>query len=127
MQLSDEEVKTILQEVSRKVSTERKQRGMSMTRLAEAANLSVSHISKIEAEQCDIGLRALIKISMAFGMKPEELLPEKLSEMPRTLTNGEKFENIMQGANAQTIAFVLEMSSHMVEALGEGVSYKKRK
>lgn len=117
MQLSDEELKKILLEVSRRVSAERKQRGMSMTRLAEVANLSVSHVSKIEAEQCEIGLRALLKISMAFGIKPEKLLPECLSEMPRALTNGERFERIMKGADAQTIEIVLEMSSHMVNAL----------
>ncbi len=127
MQVSDEEVKVMLQEVSRKIRKERLRRGLSMARLAEIANLSVSHISKVEAEQCEIGLRALLKIATALGMEVTELLPDELTAIPKMQTNGEKFEAIMQGANQQTIEFVLKMSEHMATALNENVSYKKQK
>ena len=127
MQVSDEEVKIMLQEVSRKIRKERLRRGLSMARLAEIANLSVSHISKVEAEQCEIGLRALLKIATALGMEVTELLPEQNKTIPKMPTNGEKFEAIMQGANQQTIEFVLKMSEHMATALNENVSYKKQK
>ena len=127
MQVSDEEVKVLLQEVSRKIRKERLRRGLSMARLAEIANLSVSHISKVEAEQCEIGLRALLKIATALGMEVTELLPDELTAIPKMQTHGEKFEAIMQGANQQTIEFVLKMSEHMATALNENVSYKKQK
>lgn len=127
MQVSDEEVKVMLQEVSRKIRKERLRRGLSMARLAEIANLSVSHISKVEAEQCEIGLRALLKIATALGMEVTELLPDELTAIPKMQTNGEKFEAIMQGANQQTIEFVLKMSEHMATALNENISYKKQK
>ena len=127
MQVSDEEVKVMLQEVSHKIRKERLRRGLSMARLAEIANLSVSHISKVEAEQCEIGLRALLKIATAVGMEVTELLPDEMKTIPKMPTNGEKFEAIMQGANQQTIEFVLKMSEHMATALNENVSYKKQK
>ena len=127
MQVSDEEVKVMLQEVSRKIRKERLRRGLSMARLAEIANLSVSHISKVEAEQCEIGLRALLKIATALGMEVTELLPDEMKTIPKMPTNGEKFEAIMQGANQQKIEFVLKMSEHMATALNENVSYKKQK
>lgn len=127
MQVSDEEVKVMLQEVSRKIRKERLRRGLSMARLAEIVNLSVSHISKVEAEQCEIGLRALLKIATALGMEVTELLPDEMKTIPKMPTNGEKFEAIMQGANQQTIEFVLKMSEHMATALNENVSYKKQK
>lgn len=122
MQVSDEEVKVMLQEVSHKIRKERLRRGLSMARLAEIANLSVSHISKVEAEQCEIGLRALLKIATALGMEVTELLPDEMKTIPKMPTNGEKFEAIMQGANQQTIEFVLKMSEHMATALNENVS-----
>ena len=127
MQVSDEEVKEMLQEVSRRIRKERLRRGLSMARLAEIANLSVSHISKVEAEQCEIGLRALLKIATALRMEVTELLPDEMKTIPKMPTNGEKFEAIMQGANQQTIEFVLKMSEHMATALNENVSYKKQK
>ena len=127
MQVSDKEVKVMLQEVSHKIRKERLRRGLSMARLAEIANLSVSHISKVEAEQCEIGLRALLKIATALGMEVTELLPDEMKTIPKMPTNGEKFEAIMQGANQQTIEFVLKMSEHMATALNENVSYKKQK
>lgn len=127
MQVSDEEVKVMLQEVSHKIRKERLRRGLSMARLAEIANLSVSHISKVEAEQCEIGLRALLKIATALGMEVTELLPDEMKTIPKMPTNGEKFEAVMQGANQQTIEFVLKMSEHMATALNENISYKKQK
>lgn len=118
MQFSDDEMKKVLTEVAHNISLERKRRGISMAGLAERANLSVSHISKLESAQCEIGLRALIKISAAFGMKPEDFLPQHLSGISPVQTNGERFEKIMKGADPQTIEFILNISNHMVKVLG---------
>ena len=120
MQFSDEEMKRVLMEVSQNISMERRKRGISMARLAETANLSVSHISKLESSQCEIGLRALLKISSAFGMKPEEFLPQRLSEIKPMLTNGEKFERIIRNSDPKTVEFILNISDHIVKILSDG-------
>lgn len=129
MELTDESISMMLGEVSKNISRERKKRGMSMARLAESANLSVSHIFKVENAQCEIGLKALLKISTAFGMEVTDFLPyEKQEEKSEeVMTSGEKFENIMEGADPRSVEFVLHMSAYMVKAFEDNISYRKRK
>lgn len=130
MQLSDKEMSSMLKEIGQNISQERKRRGISMANLAELANVSVSHISKVENEQCEIGLKALLKIAEALEMDVSEFLPESLKVSEKTQnrqTNGEKFEHIIQGAEPQSVEFVLMMSGYMMKAFQEHFSYKKRK
>lgn len=76
-----------------------------MAKLAEMSNLSVSHISKLERSRCDIGLKALLRIAAAMEMEADELLPGDFEpkETERKLTAGERFEQIMQGADPQLV------------------------
>lgn len=127
MVLTDDTVKEMLKVVSCNISRERKKRGLSMARLADYANLSVSHISKVESGQCEIGLKALLKISTALGMEMKDFLPDYLPETREIQTDGERFEQIMEGADPIIVEFILNMSVHMVRALEENVSYRKRK
>mgnify|MGYP002612443074 FL=1 len=55
MELTDDVMNQVLRDVSKNISKERKKRGLSMAKLAEMSNLSVSHISKLERSRCDIG------------------------------------------------------------------------
>ena len=48
MELTDDVMNQVLRDVSKNISKERKKRGLSMAKLAEMSNLSVSHISKLE-------------------------------------------------------------------------------
>lgn len=129
MELTDESISMMLGEVSKNISRERKRRGMSMAHLAEIANLSVSHIFKVENAQCEIGLKALLKIATAFGMEVTDFLPDDqpIQKSEDVLTNGEKFENIVEGADPQSVEFVLHMSSYMMKALEDNISYRKRR
>lgn len=119
IQLSDEKIDSVLNNVGRKIHGERKKRDMSMLQLADAANLSVSHISKVEHAKVEIGLKTLFKISAALGMSVTDFLPYNFP-MPDYggdgLTNGEKFEHITAGASPQAVQFILEMVECMVKA-----------
>lgn len=110
-----------------------------MAHLAEISNLSVSHISKVENAQCEIGLKALLKISTALGMEVTDFLPyDSFLENQREckadngrkheviLTNGERFEEIVQGASPQSVEFILKMTACMRKVFDENVSYKKK-
>lgn len=111
MALTDEAVNEILKGVRKNISTERKKRGLSMAKLAAMANLSVSHISKLESARCDIGLKALLRIAAALEMEAEDLLPHEIIQTGcAEQTAGERFENIMQGADPQTIEMFLTMA-----------------
>ena len=105
MELTDDVMNQVLRDVSKNISKERKKRGLSMAKLAEMSNLSVSHISKLERSRCDIGLKALLRIAAAMEMEADELLPGDFEpkETERKLTAGERFEQIMQGADPQLV------------------------
>ena len=128
MKLSDDEVKEILAEVSRKIRDERKKRGLSMARLAEISNLSVSHISKVEAAQCEIGLKALLKIATALGMDVMQLLPSELQEEEdKPQTNGERFESVVAAADQRTVEVVLDMSEYMTHLFSDKLFFQEKK
>lgn len=115
MELTDDVMNQVLRDVSKNISKERKKRGLSMAKLAEMSNLSVSHISKLERSRCDIGLKALLRIAAAMEMEADELLPGDLEakETERKLTAGERFEQIMQGADPQLVEMFLRMALYM--------------
>lgn len=116
MTLTDEAVNEILKEVRKNISTERKKRGLSMVQLAAMANLSTSHISKLESNKCDIGLKALLRIAAALKMEAEDFLPHEAAGVQPgegTQTVGERFERIMQGADSQTVEVFLTMALYI--------------
>lgn len=114
MQITDETMNLILKEVSRNISLERKKRGISMSQLADMANLSVSHISKLERAQCDIGLKSLLRIAAAFEMEAAEFIPEEpemdFGFVEVKTTNGERFERIVRDADPRIVEIILKMA-----------------
>ena len=115
MELTDEVMNQVLRDVSKNISKERKKRGLSMAKLAEMDNLSVSHISKLERSKCEIGLKALLRIAAAMEIEADELLPDdfELKGVEKKLTAGERFEQIMQGADPQLVEMFLRMALYM--------------
>ena len=115
MELTDDVMNQVLRDVSKNISKERKKRGLSMAKLAEMSNLSVSHISKLERSRCDIGLKALLRIAAAMEMEADELLPGDFEpkETERKLTAGDRIEQIMQGADPQLVEMFLRMALYM--------------
>lgn len=115
----DLEIKNYLKGISQNISRERKRRGLSMSRLADMANLSPSHIFKLENAQCEIGLKALLKISTALGVSPELFFPERLCGELKIMTNGDRFESIIQEADDEMIEFALKMTESMILVAGK--------
>lgn len=114
----EDKMKLLFTEISQRVSEERKKRGISITRLAEIANVSASHIFKVETAQCEIGLKALLKISKALGAKLEDFLPEdhliEKDGLERVMTNGEKFDLITMDADSETIDLILMITDSLM-------------
>ena len=75
MELTDDVMNQVLRDVSKNISKERKKRGLSMAKLAEMSNLSVSHISKLERSRCDIADPQLVEmfLRMALYMRNNSL------------------------------------------------------
>ena len=125
MELSDETMRCMLKEVSRNISAERRKRGLSMAQLAAMANLSTSHICKLEKSQCDVGLKALLRISAAFGLEAESLLPDEPWIERReegALTRGEQFEQIVEDADPWIVELILRMACYIRQNIECNVS-----
>ena len=68
MELTDDVMNQVLRDVSEKILAKKvKKRGLSMAKLAEMSNLSVSHISKLERSRCDIGFKGIVTDSCGNG------------------------------------------------------------
>ena len=55
------------------VTIQRKLKGLSQERLAELANLSRTHMSRIENADCAVSLDAIFSICDALGIEPAKL------------------------------------------------------
>ncbi len=51
----------------------RKQRGMSQSQLAEAVNISRTHMSRVETADCAVSLDVVFDICQALDISPEKL------------------------------------------------------
>lgn len=51
----------------------RKQRGMSQNQLAEAVNISRTHMSRVETADCAVSLDVVFDICDALGVSPAKL------------------------------------------------------
>ena len=51
----------------------RKERNMSQEELAEAVNISRTHMSRIETANCAVSLNVVFEICDALGVSPEKL------------------------------------------------------
>jgi len=70
----DEKMEACLAEVGSRIREERIKQELSISKLAELSNLSVSCISKAETEKCRISLKALIKIATALKVPVRQFL-----------------------------------------------------
>lgn len=109
----DEKMQVLLKEINKRLKEARIKRNISRARLAELSNLTTNYIFKMENNQCEVGLKSLLKISMALGITPEEFLPVENPE--RVITNGDRFEQIVADADVRTINYLLKQAEQMVE------------
>lgn len=118
--LTEEGMNHVIVDVGRRIKEERVKRGMSMSRLAELANVSTSHISKVETAKCEIGLKSLIKIATALEMNASDFLPEAERASGMTnggLTNGERFDLITKGVSHKKVELALKISVLLLDSI----------
>lgn len=125
----DEKMEACLAEVGSRIREERIKQELSISKLAELSNLSVSCISKAETERCRISLKALIKIAAALKVPVRQFLdideigiadvPEEYSKQAANVTNGKRFEQIMEIAGEETVTLILDMADELMRAINK--------
>lgn len=119
-----------MERIGKRIKKERIKKGLSLSKLAELANLSVSCISKAETKQCRISLKALAKIAAALdipagdllehgscGSDPDERLQYRMDEQDTDLTESERFEDMTIETEEEIVDFILELTGELMEVL----------
>ncbi|MEY8484657.1 helix-turn-helix transcriptional regulator [Lachnospiraceae bacterium 48-21] len=97
---------TEFQVIAKNIKFLREKMGYTQEQLAEATELSVSHLSKVESGQRRIGMRAYISILRVLGATEEEYIS--------TMAEGEtgddfkQYQNIMEDCNEAEKKFLLD-------------------
>ncbi|MBP3488833.1 MAG: helix-turn-helix transcriptional regulator [Roseburia sp.] len=125
----DEKMEACLAEVGSRIREERIKQELSISKLAELSNLSVSCISKAETEKCRISLKALIKIATALKVPVRQFLDidgidladvsETCNREGASVTNGKRFEQIMEIAGEETVTLILDMADELMRAINK--------
>ncbi|MGN0141522.1 MAG: helix-turn-helix domain-containing protein [Roseburia sp.] len=117
----DSQMKQLMESIGHKIYQKRIEKGLSISKLAELSNLSVSCISKIETAQSEASLKAIIKIAAALDLSVSALFPDsekhKQEEQDRT-DSGKKFEQITGTAGEDLIDMILQMTEIIMQAAG---------
>lgn len=71
------EQKTHYRTLGLNIAFYRRARGLSQEKLAEKANISRTHMSRIETAECAVSLDVLFDIANALGIEPYKLLQNK--------------------------------------------------
>ena len=126
----DEKMEIRLGDIGKRIRQERLCRDLSISKLAELSNLSVSCVSKAESVRCRISLKALLKIAAALDIPagelmgekdagPEEGVPAGHAEAETAMSSGERFERITEHAGEETVDFILGMADELVRVIGK--------
>lgn len=94
-------------EIGQKIRKYRKEKGMSQEQLAEAVNISVTHMSHIETGNTKLSLPVLADIAQTLQVSTDELL------FNREVTDGEAAANLVKllsGCNAHQIKLICDVA-----------------
>lgn len=117
-----------MEAVAENIRREREKRNLSISGLAERANLSVSCISKAEMAKSSVSLKSLIKIAAALDVSVAELLEledtalanMKLHETPgadhEAGEYGRLLEQIMENLPEEMADFLVEITKELMRA-----------
>lgn len=109
-----------MEDVAANINAERKKRGLSLSALANAANLSVSCVSKAESAQCAVSLKTVLKIAAALEIPVSQLLEPTGTQAIRGIQPDEGrgiFEKITANATEDTTEWLLLMAEEIVHTL----------
>jgi len=66
-----------IKQITKKLCDLRKQRGLSITQLAEKADITPNHVYKIEKEHCNISVKVLLKLCKGLEVKVSDVIQEE--------------------------------------------------
>ena len=101
--------------ISNNIKYLREKKGYTQAQLAEAADLSVSHLSKVEAGQRRIGMKAYITVLKALGAEEKDFI--SLVAVKENENNFKKFQRIMKGCSEAEQKFLIETLESIKENL----------
>lgn len=99
--------------ISNNIKYLREKKGYTQEQLAEAADLSVSHLSKVESGQRRIGMKAYITVLKALGVEQEDFV--SLAAVEEEENNFKKFEQIMKGCSEAEQKFLIDTMESIKE------------
>ena len=115
----------IKQIIAKNIKYLREIRGYTQEQLAEAANLSVSHLSKVESGKRRIGMKAYLNILQIMEVTEEEFTTLATNEKKE---NGFiKFQDIFKDCNEVEKKFLLDTLKSIKENITETVIQDVRK
>lgn len=116
----DHRMELWMEQIGKRIKKERMEQGLSISKLAELANLSASCISKAESRKCRISLRALAKISAALDIPPGNLLEHTAQQGEpddSQKSESERFENMTKEAEEEIVDFILELAAELIQVM----------
>lgn len=104
-----------MMEVAANVRAERENKGLSISELAELANLSTSCIFKTETGKSAVSLKTILKIAASLEIPVSQLVEPT---MPKdTCEAGNAFEKITEHTSENATEFLLDMAENVIHAL----------
>ena len=91
--------------IAKNIKYLREKKGYTQEQLAEAANLSVSHVSKVESGQRRIGMKSYLAILNALNVKEEDFIV--LTAMEEKSNVIKRIREIMQDCSETERNFLL--------------------
>ena len=99
--------------IAKNIKYLREKKGYTQEELAEAADLSVSHLSKVEAGQRRIGMKAYLSILQALEVAEEEFVSIAADEEKEN--EFKQYQDIMQNCNEAEKKFLLATMKNLKE------------
>lgn len=97
--------------IAKNIKYLREKKGYTQEQLAEAANLSVSHVSKVEAGQRRIGMKSYLAILNALNVNEEDFV--SLVAIGKSDNYIEKIQEILHGCNEGEKKFLLNILTYI--------------
>ena len=103
------------EDIGHRIKTTRKKQNISQERLAELADISVSHMSHIETGQTKLGLPAMVRIANGLSISVDELLCGSLMQ-GKAVMQGE-FSNLLADCTTEEAKVILDTSRALKKSL----------
>ena len=101
--------------IAKNIKYLREKKGYTQEQLAEAANVSTSHLSKVESGQRRIDMKAYLSILQILGATEEEFI--SIAADKQKESDLKKYQDIMKDCNEAEKKFLLDTLENLKENL----------